>query len=65
MIKRDDGDGRDGISDSGPGVSDIDTIVTVVTESLDGMQRCPFQRAFPAGGTIRRQWGKAPTAAGG
>jgi hypothetical protein len=49
MIKRDDGDGRDGISDSGPGVSDIDTIVTVVTESLDGMQRCPFQKAFPAG----------------
>ena len=49
MIKRDDGDGRDGISDSGPGVSDIDTIVTVVTESLGGAQGRPFQRAFPAG----------------
>lgn len=54
MTKRDDGDGRDGILDSGPGASNIDTIVTTVTKSLSGVQGCCPQTE-----------GKAPTAIGG
>lgn len=49
MIKRDDGDGRDGILDSGPGASNIDTIVTTVTESLGEVQGTLFKGHLPAG----------------
>ena len=56
MIKRDDGDGRDGILDSGPEVSNIDTIVTTVTESLGEVQGALFKG--------RPCWGCCPWTAG-